>query len=64
MTAILKWVFYFGPLIFAFGFLAPMITQSMILLGLEPPFGMAPLAFGLIVAGAIGLVAQYRGRWI
>lgn len=64
MTAILKRVFYFGPLIFAIGFLAPLIAQTLTRLGLEPPLGMTPIATGLLVAGALGLAAQIRGRWL
>lgn len=64
MTATLKQVFYFGPIIFALGFLAPLIAQSAIRLGFDAPFGLSPLAFGFAAAGISGLAAQIRGRWI
>ena len=64
MTVILRQVFYFGPIIFAVGFLAPLIAQASIRLGFDAPFGLSPLAFGFALAGVLGLVAQVRGRWL
>ena len=52
------------PLIFAFGFLVPVIMQGMIALGWTPPLGLSVLAFALIVGGAWGLFAQVTGRWV
>lgn len=52
------------PMIFALGFLAPVIAQSMNALGWAAPFGLSTLTFGLIAGGALGLIAQFRGRWI
>jgi hypothetical protein len=52
------------PLIFAFGFLVPVIAQGMIALGWQAPFGLETLTFALIIGGALGLLAQLRGRWI
>ena len=64
MTVIVKRVFYFGPLIFAIGFLTPLIAQTLTRLDIQPPLGMTPLAAGFLVAGALGLIAQIRGRWL
>ena len=64
MEKILKITFYLGPLIFAFGFLMPLIAQSISALGWTPPFGLSPLSFGFAVAGSLGLLAQIRGSWI
>ncbi len=64
MTTIIKTIFDYGALIFAFGFLAPLIAQLIMQFGWPPPFGLSPLVAGLIVAGAYGAIAQLRGRWI
>lgn len=64
MAIALRTLFRFGPLIFAFGFLAPLIAQIIQALDIVPPFGLEPLAIGLILAGLLGLAAQARGRWI
>jgi len=64
MTAIIKTIFSYGPLIFAFGFLAPLFAQLILHFGWTPPFGLSPLVAGLIVAGGYGLITQIRGRWI
>lgn len=54
----------FMPLIFAFGFLVPVIAQGIESLGWERPLGTTPLVVALFVGGGWGLVAQIRGRWI
>ncbi|MEE2877424.1 MAG: hypothetical protein VX593_00340 [Pseudomonadota bacterium] len=64
MANVIKGVFRFGPLIFAFGFLAPLIAQLIQATGMSLPYGVTPLGAGLILAGLLGLVAQLRGRWI
>jgi uncharacterized membrane protein (DUF485 family) len=60
LTLILKSL----PLIFAFGFLVPVFTQSIDAIGWVPPFGISSLVFAIIVAGIWGLIAQIRGSWI
>ncbi|NLR73004.1 hypothetical protein HGI47_19205 [Novosphingobium sp. ERN07] len=52
----------FLPLIFAAGFLAPLISQSLTAIGWIVSFGNLP--FGLGVAIGWGLIAQFMGRWI
>ncbi len=64
MEPILRLVLKFLPLIFAFGFLVPVMVQGTEALGWTPPFGLSALTFALIVAGAWGLFAQIKGRWI
>lgn len=64
MATAIRTLFRFGPLIFAFGFLTPLIAQIIRALDLTPPFGLEPLTVGLVVAGLLGLAAQARGRWI
>lgn len=64
LSVVIKRIFEFGPLLFAFGFLAPLITQTIMRSGWSPPFGLTALATGLIIAGLLGATAQIRGRWI
>jgi hypothetical protein len=64
MLAVVRRILFFGPLIFAFGFLAPLIMQVMARAGWTAPFGLSPLVFALCLAGVLGLVAQTRGRWL
>lgn len=64
MEKLLKAVVYLLPLIFAFGFLVPVIVQGMSALGWQAPLGLSTLVFALIVAGTWGLLAQVRGRWV
>ncbi|TNE58501.1 MAG: hypothetical protein EP340_05155 [Alphaproteobacteria bacterium] len=52
------------PLIFAFGFLTPVLQQAIVAFRWTPPFGLSPLIFSLVVCGAWGLVAQVRGSWL
>ena len=51
------------PLAFALGFLAPLIAQSMTALELGVT-GIPNIVVGLVVALAIGFVAQIRGGWL
>ena len=62
--ALLRYVFAIGPLLFGLGFLAPLVTQSLQALGWSAPLGLTPLAFGLVLGGSLGLVANIRGRWV
>ncbi|MEL7486083.1 MAG: hypothetical protein AAGJ87_02580 [Pseudomonadota bacterium] len=64
MEATLRRIFYFGPILFAVGFIAPLIAQIATRAGWAPPFGLSPALFGLIIAGVLGGVAQIRGRWL
>lgn len=51
------------PLIFAFGFLAPLIAQSLKALNVPLPEGVPPIGVALLVAGLWGGIAQWTGRW-
>ena len=42
----------------------PLTAQTMTYWGIEAPFGLTPIAFGLIFGGAWGLYANIKGRWI
>lgn len=64
MITVIKSIFYLGPLLFGFGFLAPLSAQIIQTIGWTPPFGLTPLITGLIIGGTLGLIAQIRGTWI
>lgn len=64
MTFVLKTIFQYGALVFAFGFIAPLTMQIITRSGIDLPFGLSPLMAGLILATVWGGIAQYRGRWI
>lgn len=52
------------PLIFAFGFLVPVLQQGLVALNWQPPFAVTPLTFALVVGGLWGLFASLKGRWV
>ncbi len=64
MITTIKTIFYLGPLLFAFGFIAPLVAQIIVQAGWTVPFGLSPLTTGLIIAGLLGIPAQLRGRWV
>lgn len=64
MSSRLALIMKFLPLIFAFGFVVPVIAQSMAAMDWAAPFGLGKLDFALIIGGGWGLIAQIKGRWI
>ena len=52
------------PLVFAFGFLAPVVNQGLIALDWRPPFAINTLTFAFAACGAWGLFACIRGSWL
>ncbi len=54
---------FFSPVVFAIGFLTPLIAQVCLAMGW---ISSAPTAYGVGFAIAIsfGLVAQFRGSWL
>lgn len=52
------------PLLFAFGFLVPLLRTVIERAGWTAPLGLSSLSFALLVGGGWGLLAQLRGRWI
>lgn len=64
MEKAIRTVFFFGPIIFGLGFLAPLCAQVIIKAAWTAPFGLTPLQTGLIIGGTLGLIAQIRGRWL
>ena len=53
----------FSPMAFALGFLWPLATQLTISLQLAAP-GSSAIFVGAVVAGTLGLRAQFRGSWL
>jgi len=64
MVEVLRKVIHYMPILFGFGFIAPLTAQLMLAFGIGGPFGLTPLAVGLAFGGVWGLYAQVRGRWI
>lgn len=60
----LKGVMFALPMIFALGFIAPVIAQGMAALEVSAPFGLERLPFALSLAGLWGLIATITGRWL
>ena len=52
------------PLIFAFGFLVPVIMAFCEVLAFTPPFGWSTFTFAAALAGTWGLYAQIKGSWV
>jgi hypothetical protein len=63
MLTVIKTIFYFGPLLFGLGFIAPLAAQILERLETPLPFGLTPLIAGLILGAAWGTYAQIKGRW-
>lgn len=63
MLTTIKTIFYFGPLLFGLGFIAPLAAQILERLEAPLPFSLTPLIAGLILGAAWGTYAQIKGRW-
>ena len=63
MIQFIRAVFYLGPLLFAFGFIASLTAQVIAPAGCSLPFGVTPLMAGLGLAALWGGYAQWKGRW-
>lgn len=57
-------LFRFGPLWFGIGLLAPVLAALIVAAGATPPLGLSPIACGLIVGAALGLIATVRRTWL
>ena len=64
MVEVLRKIIHYMPILFGFGFIAPLTAQLMASFGIDAPLGISPLAFGLAFGGLWGFYAQLRGRWI
>ena len=63
MAVVLKQVLAWMPVFFGIGFIAPLIAQVMVQWDVPAPFNISRIAFGLIIGGGWGLIANVRGRW-
>jgi hypothetical protein len=64
MKAVILFVVKILPLIFGFGFVAPVIDQSLTHLGIEQIWGISTLVIGLFIGGTWGAITTKTGRWI
>ncbi|HSG33143.1 MAG TPA: hypothetical protein VLA37_01310 [Sphingomonadaceae bacterium] len=64
MTEAIRKLFLVMPFLFGIGFIAPLVAQAMAATGIEAPFGLSRIGFGLLFGGAWGLYANLKGRWI
>lgn len=64
LLKLITFVFEYGSLIFAVGFLWPLFAQTLSYVGWVPPFGLSPLVAIFVPAIALGLMAQVRGTWL
>lgn len=65
MERAIGYILAIKPLIFALGFLAPVLAQGLLAAGIARPLGLAPLAFSVLACGAWGILATIRkGRWL
>jgi ABC-type dipeptide/oligopeptide/nickel transport system permease component len=62
--SVIKALFFIGPLLFGLAFLAPLTAQVIERMAWSAPMGLTPLQFGLILGGALGVLATWRGRWV
>ena len=53
-----------GPLLFAIGFIAPLVTQSLLRANIGEISEPAAFQLGFAVAIPLGLLAKIRGTWI
>jgi hypothetical protein len=64
MKQILPFLMSQGKLLFALTFLTPLFAQIIERSAYAPPFGLSPLLVGGILAGALGVGAKVRGKWL
>lgn len=64
MEAAAKKLMSIMPFLFGVGFIAPLTAQLLVRFDFSGPFGMSPIAFGLLFGGGWGLIANLRGRWL
>ena len=64
MTEAIRRLFLVMPFLFGIGFIAPLTAQLMAVAGIEGPFGMSRIAFGLLFGAVWGLYANIKGRWL
>ncbi|MBJ7408775.1 MAG: hypothetical protein JHD15_00190 [Phenylobacterium sp.] len=57
-------LFFLMPLIFGFGFIAPLLSQLIVTAGLADRITVSPLLVGLVFGGVWGGYATWKGRWL
>lgn len=57
-------ILHFMPILFGFLFFGPLFSQIMDKIGWEAPLGLPTLTLGLVIGGAWGIFAFFRGSWI
>jgi hypothetical protein len=62
--AALKVLFHWMPLVFGVLFIAPLVAQIMVSIGLPAPLGLCRLGLGFAIGAPWGLYAVLVGRWI
>lgn len=60
----LKIIFFVMPFLFGIGFIAPLTAELMVLAGIEAPFGLSRIGFGLLFGGLWGAYATAKGSWL
>ena len=61
---LIKLLFEVGPILFAIGFLVPLVIQFFELIEISSILGFSSQTMGIVFAATWGVVAQLRGRWI
>ncbi|GAB5502069.1 hypothetical protein [Pyruvatibacter sp.] len=64
ILATLKNLFAIGPILFGVAFLAPVFSELMIAADITQPFGLPPIAIGLVVGLGWGSYAYVKGSWV
>jgi hypothetical protein len=64
MQHALKVIFFAMPFLFGIGFIAPVTAELMLLVGMDAPFGLSRIGFGLLFGGLWGAYATTKGSWL
>ena len=64
MQRALQGIFFILPFLFGIGFIAPALAEATAAVGLTPPLGLTPIAFGLAIGAPWGLYATVKGSWL
>lgn len=64
METAVKTLLHWMPFLFGIGFIAPLIAQVIMALHVQPPFGLSPILFGLLIGAPWGFQTVIRGRWV
>ncbi len=64
LIKLIELIFKFGPLVFGFGFMVPLIHELIVGFDMALPFGLSAWLVAFAIGGGLGLMAQVRGSWI